>query len=155
MGFRGSSMHRICFAAIYTSQRIPLRPDPGVLRQRGATTLVRAAAACLIAETSRRFPNTEVASIWPDDRDLHLLVKSVVSPASTSTPGWASTLCGVSRNRVARARRQHFEPLGRASKMKLLGRCNEKAKLVQFPSPALLPSDDIKYLYNHMVVAGA
>lgn len=75
-----------------TQQRIPLRPDPGALRNRSAATLVRSAASFLLAHTRGNSPLTEATNRWPEDRDLHTLVKSVVSPASTSASGWADTL---------------------------------------------------------------
>lgn len=77
---------------IMNQHRIPLRPDPAALRQRGTTTLVRAAAAYLIANTRRSSAAAEATSLWPDDRDLHLLMKAVAEPATTTDANWASVL---------------------------------------------------------------
>jgi hypothetical protein len=46
----------------------------------------------LLAHARGGSPITEATTLWPEDRDLHTLVKSVVSPASTSAAGWADTL---------------------------------------------------------------
>ncbi len=80
-----------------TQSPIPVRPISPLRSDLAAThnsaaTLVRAAAAYLVANARGGAPVTEAGTLWPSDHKLHLLVKSTVNPATTSQSGWADTL---------------------------------------------------------------
>jgi hypothetical protein len=71
---------------------IPLRPDPNALRSRGAQTLVRAVMARAGAELGNCSVEEQIKQHWGSDRDVEMITRASVSPATVSGSGWANTL---------------------------------------------------------------
>ena len=65
---------------------IPLRPDPGAIRDNAMTSLTRSALAIALSaiELRARLPDEFVEKTWPHDRDAALLTRGVVFPANTA-----------------------------------------------------------------------
>jgi hypothetical protein len=64
----------------------PLRPDPSAARSAAVTSLARAAIAASMAALDRRVSITRFAErTWPNDRDVPLLLRAAVPPASTTS----------------------------------------------------------------------
>jgi hypothetical protein len=71
---------------------IPLRPDPTALREANVTSLVRATVALgMNALDPSTLPGDYARRTWPGDRDLPLVLRAAVSPASiANTPALAT-----------------------------------------------------------------
>jgi hypothetical protein len=80
--------------------------DPG-------SALIRLAAAQLLARADRRPVEKIIAELWEDDDVLPILLKAAVSPATTTTSGWADSL-------AATAVQDFFISMGPASAGALL-----------------------------------
>jgi hypothetical protein len=76
---------------------IPLRPDPGALRERNLKALVRACIASARAKTTESgFSDTDIAKKnWPHDEVAGLIVRASTSPTTlTSANALAQTVVG-------------------------------------------------------------
>jgi len=75
--------------------RIPFsRSDLPSVRPAGI--LVRAIAATLAAETHNEFVSDTIRRLWGEDRQLELMTRAAVSPATITTSGWADSLAATS-----------------------------------------------------------
>ena len=66
---------------------VPLRPDYSAAANAGATSLVRACTACLLAagKTELGYPADIARKNWPHDSDVATIVKAASSPATTTS----------------------------------------------------------------------
>src|SRR5262245_11487429 len=78
-----------------TPRPIDLRPDPDAARERTLVSFYRACAltARRVLDPTRGGMDDYVARQgWADDRIAALITRAAVSPAMTSTSGWAKEL---------------------------------------------------------------
>src|SRR4051794_35154438 len=72
---------------------IPFRPDHGALRRAGIAALTRTATAHLVAKIEGGNPAKIAERLYPNDRDVALLIKGAVSQTTTtSAAGLLTTL---------------------------------------------------------------
>jgi hypothetical protein len=76
------------------SERIPF-PAP-VHKGRPADLLIKAACASLLAAANNDFPQAVAKAHWPEDRNVELMTKAAVSPATITGSGWADSLAQTS-----------------------------------------------------------
>jgi hypothetical protein len=76
---------------------VPIRPDFSDARSRPSDHLIRAVAAVLLQaiDWQRADVGTILKHRWPRDETAELLTRAAISPATTSTAGWADTLASV------------------------------------------------------------
>jgi hypothetical protein len=73
------------------------RDRNGNAKRAMATSFVRAATASLIAANNKHMvPREQIAAkVWPDDRNVGLVIRTATAPADTVTPGWAGAMTNV------------------------------------------------------------